>query len=786
MSNSNNIRKHIFEPGAMSIIQMGEELIGHPTTAINELVKNGYDADATECKVYISQSGDRPFMFIFDNGLGMDESILFGPWLQPSISIKRKEDTKSNIFQRNFLGSKGIGRLASMALGQLVTVVTKTASEKIYNWISLDREKFRDDSLLKSIKFPGDKIDKIESVFLDKEICKERGTLPNFEVIDIIKRDLLLNFNEGTLIVIEGLDESIIAIIRDEFENNTDNDLKIEDTIVYKSLAVLITPLELNSIIQSELLKEKIIDEKRNLAKADSFFSILFGIDLIQPDEKNGTIEWLKVSTVPIFKAFDYRIFGKISAEGDVTGRFVCKRLKEDSFTEDFLISKDKVFDRFSDNLKKQSKQLELAIGETETSVGEFYFDIRVYDRGEDDSMEKLMKVLKADKISQARILLNKFLGLRISKNGFGVKPYGEENKDWLGLGQIRVQDPGGNVSVNQILGYIFFYSPQNDSLKEKTNREGFYENKAFIQVRTALQSIFKNIGDRRYRYRRKHNLGDNLKSKHIRPDIEKYKEILNKNDDVRTIRKESEKFILDVTTALDNLEGSLTFSQRLATLGTGAELIYHEMAQPLHQLNTSRASLDLKKNKIDPEIIRSSVEKDILFITSSAQTLVKLREALKPAIGKSRKAEFRPVETFLKVCRLFQSDIEEYNLKIEISKTAETFQIIDLEYPFWISFLNIVNNAVYWLKQKDTDRKITFSISKINSIIISNTGPLLPEEDLELIFEYGVTYRKEKNATGLGLAFTRSILSLNNWSVKAENREMGPAFIISKAIDNG
>lgn len=29
-----------FEHGAMSIIQMGEELIEHPSTAVNELVKN--------------------------------------------------------------------------------------------------------------------------------------------------------------------------------------------------------------------------------------------------------------------------------------------------------------------------------------------------------------------------------------------------------------------------------------------------------------------------------------------------------------------------------------------------------------------------------------------------------------------------------------------------------------------------------------------------------------------------------------------------------------------------
>lgn len=787
MSKSTTIRKHIFEPGAMSIIQMGEELIGHPTTAINELVKNGYDADATICNVYISQTSTNPFMFISDNGLGMDDKILFGPWLQPSISSKRKEDVKSEIFQRSFLGSKGIGRLAAMALGKIITVVSKTSNEIEYNWISLDREKFRHDSLLSSIKFPGDKIKDISAIFLDPDICKERGSLANKELVETLEKNFLLNFNEGSLIIIEELDDSLTSLIKDEFENSNENELKIEDTTIYKSLSVLITPLELNSSIQQELFKEKIIDGKRNLATPNSLFKINFGIDLIKNEDAIDRIEWLPVANVEIFKAFDYRIFGKVSNDGTVSGKFICKRLKIDSFIEDFSISKDKIFDDAIDttNSNSNSKQLELPIEEFETTVGEFYFDIRVYDRGEDDSMEKLMKVLKAEKVSQARLLLNKFLGLRISKNGFGVKPYGEENKDWLGLGQIRVDDPGGNVSVNQILGYVFFYSPENDSLKEKTNREGFYENKAFSQVKTVLKSIFKNIGDRRYRYRRKHNLGDNVKSKHSRPDIERYREIISKNDDVKTIRKESEKFIVDVTTALDNLEGSLTFSQRLATLGTGAELIYHEMAQPLHQLNTSRASLDLKKSKIEPEIIRVSAEKDLLFIASSAQTLVQLRESLKPAIGKSRKIDFRPVETFFKVCRLFQSDMDEYQIKVEITNAAQKFVLHDLEYPFWISFLNIINNAVYWLKQSDSERKISFSLDESNSLLIHNSSAQIPGDDIELIFEYGVTHRKEKNATGLGLAFTRSILSLNDWSIRAENWKEGPAFIISKKTTN-
>ncbi len=65
----------------------------------------------------------------------MNSGTLFGDWLQPSISQKRTGDGKSKVLKRNFLGSKGIGRLAAMALGRFLTVITKTAEEKEYNCV---------------------------------------------------------------------------------------------------------------------------------------------------------------------------------------------------------------------------------------------------------------------------------------------------------------------------------------------------------------------------------------------------------------------------------------------------------------------------------------------------------------------------------------------------------------------------------------------------------------------------------------------------------------------------
>ncbi len=61
------------------------------------------------------------------------------------------------------------------------------------------------------------------------------------------------------------------------------------------------------------------------------------------------------------------------------------------------------------------------------------------------------------------------------------------------------------------------------------------------------------------------------------------------------------------------------------------------------------------------------------------------------------------------------------------------------------------------------------------------NNGPKIREDVLDIIFEYGITTKEEKNASGLGLAFTRSILSSYDWEVWAENRSSGPAFLLRK-----
>jgi len=123
---------------------------------------------------------------------------------------------------------------------------------------------------------------------------------------------------------------------------------------------------------------------------------------------------------------------------------------------------------------------------------------------------------------------------------------------------------------------------------------------------------------------------------------------------------------------------------------------------------------------------------------------------------------------------------MEEHHISVVTDERIRSYELRDLEYAFWIAFLNIINNAVYWIKKSQRPGEIRFHMED-TSFVISNSGPLIRKDVLKYIFNYGVTTRQEKNATGLGLSFTQSILSRNDWDILAENRPNGPAFIIQK-----
>ncbi len=104
--------------------ELGELLVGRESTALIELVKNAYDADATEVTVFGDRLDDavRGTIRISDNGVGMDPATFERGFLRIASRIKNAGDRKSLKWKRRFTGAKGVGRLAAHKLACKIEV----------------------------------------------------------------------------------------------------------------------------------------------------------------------------------------------------------------------------------------------------------------------------------------------------------------------------------------------------------------------------------------------------------------------------------------------------------------------------------------------------------------------------------------------------------------------------------------------------------------------------------------------------------------------------------------
>lgn len=131
---------------------LGDQLIGHDRLAVFELVKNSYDADASEVEVELNLSQNPPYIVVKDNGCGMSEDDIDRGWLEIGTDYKRNAANlrRSPKYRRLPLGEKGVGRLAVQKLGGLVEIVTRKKGCPEFHF-SVDW-----DGLVESSKYLGD------------------------------------------------------------------------------------------------------------------------------------------------------------------------------------------------------------------------------------------------------------------------------------------------------------------------------------------------------------------------------------------------------------------------------------------------------------------------------------------------------------------------------------------------------------------------------------------------------------------------------------------------------
>ncbi|SHG69269.1 sensor histidine kinase [Flavobacterium aquidurense] len=175
MEENEQINNISFSVDAGLIDRLGKELVGRSETAVSELIKNSYDADATKVEItFVNTENIGGTLIISDNGLGMNIDELRKGFMTIS-STDKIHNPNSLKFKRNKAGRKGIGRFATQGLGNKLIIISQTKLSDEAIKVTFDWASYKSDIELTSIT------NKIE--YISKEKL------------------------EGTMLIIEGLRE---------------------------------------------------------------------------------------------------------------------------------------------------------------------------------------------------------------------------------------------------------------------------------------------------------------------------------------------------------------------------------------------------------------------------------------------------------------------------------------------------------------------------------------------------------------------------------------------------
>jgi len=137
----------VFRPRARVIRTLGRDLITNEFVAIQELVKNAYDADATKVAIRFEEPlvPGQGAVAISDNGHGMTLDTVLGAWMEPATAEKSERTVTKR--GRRVTGAKGIGRFAAARVGTALELssIAKRSGREVH--IRFDWGAFDDDSL---------------------------------------------------------------------------------------------------------------------------------------------------------------------------------------------------------------------------------------------------------------------------------------------------------------------------------------------------------------------------------------------------------------------------------------------------------------------------------------------------------------------------------------------------------------------------------------------------------------------------------------------------------------
>lgn len=264
LQDDENVR---FFVDASHISRLGRELVVKKETAVSELIKNAYDADATQVTLTFentAQAGGK--LTIEDDGHGMDRDQIIAGFMRLSTTTKIHESISPK-YHRRRAGRKGIGRFAAQRLANRLTIITQTKSSPTASKITFDWSKFAPDTELFSISNHIEEIPKQKqhgSIFVLEDL-EDGWTIEAIKRVHRYILDLIQPFYLSKVYSMDGRDPGFKVNIF-QADGNETTEVASEEKILYDyALAEINAKVDENGLGRWSIKSKQLeVSEKNN------------------------------------------------------------------------------------------------------------------------------------------------------------------------------------------------------------------------------------------------------------------------------------------------------------------------------------------------------------------------------------------------------------------------------------------------------------------------------------------------------------------------------------------
>jgi len=215
--------------------------------------------------------------------------------------------------------------------------------------------------------------------------------------------------------------------------------------------------------------------------------------------------------------------------------------------------------------------------------------------------------------------------------------------------------------------------------------------------------------------------------------------------------------------TAYEEMKEQWELTNEMAQLGIAVEIIDHEFNILYSAMNSSIKDITRKIEK-NPELIKL-----FEYFINAFHQLEDKYELLSPlyrAAGiVAKEISGRQMLDYLE--KFFQNSFEKEKIKISHTPQFNNYSITIKEPVIYAVLINIINNAIYWLRGSEKKEILFDYLIKTNEILIINSGEKIKDFQLKKIFDL---FYSKRGGRGLGLYLAKQSLQKSYMDIYATN----------------